>query len=532
PLAGAPDRSPIPLADSVSGGVAAVQAGARQARGAAGGLFARLVWRIQDLMPQRGPRYRKVTPMSSRRESQRRAAVALLAFVALVGVLGFGIWALVPGPKTADLTSLTVGQRALEAARSDIGQVFGEGIDLVADDQPKALELLTDAYHQLDAAAEAGIPEVTVGAERAKVVAGLDRIWHVVSIAPRSAFLFSDTSQAADLVGLVRGPDAAPYVLDRGAKTVFRIDLQQHKATVVVRAGQDAAGTKVAEPKFVAVGGPDLLVLDAKNVLWRWRPADREGAGTLTKVKVSGSTSWGADIRGIGTFIRNADEGLYNLYVVDPSERQVLRYSPAADGSGYPRAPTGYLATAQSVDGVSGLLIDGDVYLVDDGAIERLRGGRTGDWVAHPPGDELLRRAPRLLAVASPSPNGEGTLYAYDVANARVIAYDKVSGEFREQYRLAGGASGFSDVRGMYVTLGAEDEPPTLWWIIRNRLVSAVLQAVPEPSQGQPGQSSPAPTTTGSARPTGSSGAAPASNASASRRPGATPSQSAEGAAP
>ena len=43
PLAGAPDRGPIPLADNVSGGVAAVTASAGRAKAAAGGVFARAV---------------------------------------------------------------------------------------------------------------------------------------------------------------------------------------------------------------------------------------------------------------------------------------------------------------------------------------------------------------------------------------------------------------------------------------------------------------------------------------------------------
>ncbi|MEO7664129.1 MAG: hypothetical protein ABIV26_03320, partial [Candidatus Limnocylindrales bacterium] len=81
PLAGAPDRSPIPLADSVSGGVAAAQAGARRAGTVAGGVLERLVVRVQDSMPRRSPASRRVTPMSARRETQQRAAVAILAFV-------------------------------------------------------------------------------------------------------------------------------------------------------------------------------------------------------------------------------------------------------------------------------------------------------------------------------------------------------------------------------------------------------------------------------------------------------------------
>ena len=53
PLAGAPDRSPIPLADNVTGGVAAVQASAGRARDAAGGAVAGGIRRLQDLLPRR-----------------------------------------------------------------------------------------------------------------------------------------------------------------------------------------------------------------------------------------------------------------------------------------------------------------------------------------------------------------------------------------------------------------------------------------------------------------------------------------------
>ena len=81
PLAGAPDRSPIPLADNVQAAGVAVSAAAGNARIAAGGAVERLVAWVQDLMPQRKPAYRRVTPLASRRETQRRAALAVLALV-------------------------------------------------------------------------------------------------------------------------------------------------------------------------------------------------------------------------------------------------------------------------------------------------------------------------------------------------------------------------------------------------------------------------------------------------------------------
>ncbi len=491
PLAGAPDRSPIPLADSVSGGVAAVQAGARQARSAAGSLVNKITWRIQDLLPRRGTRYRKVTPLASRRESQRRAAVALLAFVAVVGALGVGVYLGAGAQPKEAISSVTAGQRALEEAKSALAQVFGVGIDLVADDRPKAEQLLTLAYRQLDLAAQAGIPARTIAPLREQVVEGLDRLYGVVPVADRLAFTFEAEGVTFDLASLVRGPDGVPYVLDRASKSVYRVDLKAKKATAILREGQAAAGSKAAEPRFMTVGGPDLLILDAKNVLWRWRPADKKGKGTLVRVKVNGSSGWGADVRMIGTFIRNPEQGLYNLYVVDPSERQVLRYAPASDGSGFPAAPSGYLATAQAVDQVTSIFIDGHLFLVDGGVVERFVSGRAGDWEAAPPGDTLLRAPPRYAYVASASPSGEGVLYAFDRANARLVALDKGTGEYREQYRLAGGDPDWQDLRAMYVVPGPEGEPDTLWWIDAARLGQVALAVVPDVATPSP---SPSPT--------------------------------------
>ena len=88
PMAGAPDRSPIPLADEVTGGVAAVQAVRRPgAKSAAGGTLRPDRRRAsRTSCPGAATPHRRVNPVSSRRESQRRAAVAVLAFVAVVAV--------------------------------------------------------------------------------------------------------------------------------------------------------------------------------------------------------------------------------------------------------------------------------------------------------------------------------------------------------------------------------------------------------------------------------------------------------------
>ena len=144
---------------------------------------------------------------------------------------------------------------------------------------------------------------------RKQAEAGLDRLYGVVPVASTNLFTFKPADGAApiDLGAMVRGPDGNPYVIDRSTKTVYRIGLKTKTATVVVKAGTKNKGGTVATPRFLAVGGQDLLILDSKNVLWRWRPADDTGKGTLTKVTLAGAASLGDDITAINTFLRPGD---------------------------------------------------------------------------------------------------------------------------------------------------------------------------------------------------------------------------------
>jgi len=292
-------------------------------------------------------------------------------------------------------------------------------------------------------------------------------------------------------------------VLDRTTKTVYRVDLRAKRATAVVRTGASASGTKVADPKLLAAGGPDVLVLDAKNVLWRWRPADAKGKGTLARIRIAESSTWGADVLGVGTYVRNTEDGLYNLYVLDPSEQQILRYSPAQDGSGYPGVGSGYLTTPQDVSRVSSMYIDGEVYLADGGIVERFVSGRGGDWGPDEPPDALLRPLPTYRLVASPGTRGEGTLYGYDPGSDRILAFDKASGKYQTQFRIAEGGPDWTDVRGFFVVNRANGQAPVVYWIDEKRIGAATLQDIstlPTPSPAPSGSPNASPA--GSAKPT------------------------------
>ncbi len=504
PLAGAPDRSPIPLADNVQAASAAMTNAAGNARSAAGGALERVVGRVQEFMPRRKPAYRRVTPLASRRETQRRAAVAALALITVVGGLGLAVYAFGGNSPQEAISSVNAGQKALTAAQERIDEVSGPGIDLIEDDPEQAMTLLTEAYEELDKAEAAKVSARVVDPLRAEVVAGLDRLYGVVPVETTDLFTFTpeEGADAFDLTAMVRGPDDAPYVIDAATKAVYRVDLKRMRATNVVREGKKAGGTTVAEPKFLAVGGRDLLILDSKNVLWRWRASDDAGKGTLTKVTVNGSTQWGDDITAIGTFLRDRERNLYNLYVVDPSEQQIRAYPPASDGGGFPAKPTGWLATARAVDEMSAMYIDGDIFITEAGILERFTRGKSDGWEADTPDDQLLRPAADLILVAGTGDQREGVVYAFDRRNDRVLAYDKAGGEYLAQYRIAGGSPAWADLRALYVVPGVDDAPPTLVWLGEDRIGEAQLVAVadvapratptatPEESEGSSGEPS------------------------------------------
>src|ERR1035437_8766183 len=201
-MAGAPERSPIPLADVVSGGMATVQMSARHAQVAADGWLRRGVYGIFDRMPQREMSRGRVMPMIVRRERQQRAAIAVVGL----------------------LTIITL-----------IGTVYGKVPDLLSNDPKKAGDYLKDAYLQLKVAQDNGYPPAQLADSQDQVTAGLNRFYNVTTIQPEVvASVGTD-----DLTGAVLGPpaDGAAYVLDRTAGTVYRISLDTGARIPVIEVG-------------------------------------------------------------------------------------------------------------------------------------------------------------------------------------------------------------------------------------------------------------------------------------------------------
>jgi hypothetical protein len=497
PLAGAPDRSPIPLADSVAGGVSAVRDTAQRAGGASASAIARIVDRGLDLLPRRRRGTLVVMSASERRRAERRVAGILLAALAVVLVAGTGAWLLGGHGQGQDIKRANTGESALQSARDQIDQVFGGGGDLVLANPQKALGLLRGAWVQLDAAEQAGVPAGRLQPLRDEVSGGLDRLYGAVYTSATTVVTMKKLDPAADLSGLVLGPDGAAYSIDRAAHTVVRFDLTKRTALVVARAG-DGPGTGMGDPWMLTTGGPDLVIVDRNGGVWRWRPADRQGHGTLGIIRIGGSVTWGTDIRDVETYVHNADAGLYNLYVVDPSSRQILRYSPAADGSGFPADPTGYLATAADVSSYEQIFIDGDVYALTTASVTRFVNGRPDSFAPQtPPDDQDLRPGHHYQLMTASATRQQGTLYVYDSAHQRIVAFDKAFGDYQGEYIAATGTPAFADVRGMFLVEPGGGKPSSIVWVTKDRVLVTVLQAAPAPgASASPAPPSPSPRAT------------------------------------
>jgi hypothetical protein len=284
----------------------------------------------------------------------------------------------------------------------------------------------------------------------------------------------------------VQGPDNAAYVIVGG--TVVRVDPGTGASAVIVRVG-DGGGNGIGAPALLARGGPDLLVVDVRGELWRWRPSDQVGGGTLDSISVSGEQAWGDDMVDLRTFLTNPDLGLYRLYVPHPASNQILRYEPTAANSGFSPPTPYFVGEGENVASFRQLFIDGDVYALTPDALLRYFNGRRSTFDLVPPPDaDDLRPSHRFGRMDATGTRGAGLIFVWDALHTRILVYDKADGAYVEQYLAADGSPAFEDVRGIYIIDRGEVEPPHLIWAAPGGLFQSVLEA---PAEAEP---SPEPT--------------------------------------
>ncbi|MEP7378740.1 MAG: hypothetical protein ABI725_04170 [Chloroflexota bacterium] len=479
PLAGAPITSPIPLADQITGAATAVQERAVAARGALREGLSGAINRVLDLMPRRRTSFRRISSTTTKRETQRRAALAILAGIGLVAVLGVGLWYWRPLRSDSPIDQVNQGEAALADAVASANQVFGAD-DLIHTDPNQAKTLLRDAWSNLAVARAAHVDATTISQLDAQLRLGLDELYATTQISPEQIYT---APAGARITALTQGPDDAAYAIV--GDTVVRVDPVTGAFTTVLQAG-DGPG-EIAAPRLLARGGPDLLIVDVDGGLWRWRPS-----GALGQIRLSGDQVWDETVVNIQTFLINADQGLYRIYVPYPKTAQILRYDPTADGGGF-AAPAPYFIS-ESVDVASfrQLYVDGDVYAVTADNVGQYFSGRQTAFSLDPPLDDGdLRPGHEYALLAATGVRADGNLYVWDKLWSRILVYDKGAGAYSTQFLAADGAEPLTDIAGMYVIDRGHSQPALLIFATSSGIFTVELSAGSGPS--------PSPTPTSSA---------------------------------
>jgi hypothetical protein len=408
-----------------------------------------------------------------------------LAAVLVAGV--GGATALVLSGSTPELNAAAQAREALRSAEIGITEALDPQTNLLVNDPARVKSLLLAAVANLNLAEAGGGPLAQIASLRAQATETLNKIFLVNATAPITLFDFQAAGATVEIQAIVQGPDGLPYVIDKVTGAVYRIDAERGRATVVYQPGFDLYGTRTGRALLLTAAGPDLVVFDASSNLWRWRPSDGAGKGTLVKLRVRDGELWGSDVKAIVGFAADPGTGLYRLYVVDPSARQILRYQPAPDGTGYPATPTAYLINPTSLGAITGIAIDGDVYMTSGGVLRRYSGGAPDDWSPAEIGDELLRPLLTPTLVMSAGASRTGITYVWDSSAHRVIAYSKASsGAMLAQYIISDDTDPVGEILGGYILPASDGGAPTFVWAEAGRVRSAVLG---KPVTQEPGAS-------------------------------------------
>jgi len=434
---------------------------------------------IKEAPPSLSPEH--VTKRQSAEEgatrSRRLAATALLATV-LIAALGGGaaVYLNQSNPNLDDASSARI---AMNEARRAVDEALSPSTNLLVNDPDRARTLLISATENLKLAEAGGASATEIQSLREQMSPALNRIFFLTEATVMEVFDFSSASVPIAIAAISQGPDGYTYIIDDNSGAVYRVDptaLPNPRATVVFQPGYDLYGSRTGRAQAIMSSGPDLVIFDASSNLWRWRPADNSGKGTLVKLRVRDGELWGSDVKIISGFAADEGTGLYRLYAVDPSARQILRYAPAPDGTGYPAPPTGYLINPTSLASVEALAIDGDLYLSQDGVIRRYVGGAVDDWTPADPGDGALRSAPEISLIFSSGASRTGVIYAWDSKSQRMLAYSKGgSGSVVGQYTILSPDGAPLNIVGGYISPAADGGAPTFVWAEGARIRSTVL---------------------------------------------------------
>jgi hypothetical protein len=486
PLAGLPDRSPVPLADAIGRWLYAARDRTAAVRGALGLALPRLAGVLLAFVPRRPPAYPRRIPRTAdiRDGRRRRAGATGMAAVAALVAVGGTVAGLPAARPTDAIPRATVARESIADGAALLAAVYARvgGADLVDRDPETASAYLADARVALERALAAGVTSGQLTALLAGVDGSLDRLHRVTRIATPA--VVADLGAALDDLEpaeMVAASDGTLWVLETGRGRVVRVDPAAGSGSVVYRAGQALpSGDLPGDPWMIATAATDVVVIDRNRAAWRIdltelvpRPMSLSGIGRLSPQTTL-----------IAALQHRPPLEIFNLYVVDASSGELSRWTPPpVIPVEYPDPGEPYLAGTPDLDprGARDLRVDVNGWLLYASTVTRIDFGTPrgqDEYSLDAPPDAGVRPALDYRLLDGATVGDRELLFVYDAASARLLAFQRADGAFVRQWMApeTGPAAGvLDDVRGLSVTSVA-DGPAAAYLLTADGVVRVVLE--------------------------------------------------------
>ncbi len=433
--------------------------------------------RFWDLMPRRRARAHEVSAIHSKAENRRRAAMGLLALVAVVFLVGVVLTLVPRGADVREVSRVAGSDNALGAALD----LANRADNLIGTEPGTALDYYREAWTEIERARATGLSAVALDDLEDRVSDGLDSLYGAKAIKVERLAKLPKNPDPAYLVSDDR--NGAVY-LDQKDGTVYRANLRNGKVAAIVRDGQKASGGKTIERPTQLAVADYVIVVDDKGRPFRWSPSNSAGAGTLAKITLRGRSSFEKDHGDIEAY--DPPVGNYRIYVAEPSLNQVMKYTQNFDGSSFAEPTTWLSSPSNEVTEIDQIYIDFDMYTLFDDTLRRYVAGKwDGSFnLDELPDDGDLRPGHEYTMVdGSGSDASLGRAYVYDAKHGRIVGFDKVDGSYIGQWYPRDDGRQMADIRGMYVIEGGLNKKGNkrrndqLVWVTPDGIYRAMLNA-------------------------------------------------------
>ncbi len=485
PLAGLPDHSPVPLADAIGSGLhrAGDAIDGAQALIAKGILYGVNI--LLAFVPRRRPAYPTSIPRTALREEGRRRRLGLLGMAGVAGLMAVGATvASLPNPDPTDaILRASIARTAVLEAQDLIATVNERvgGRDLVDREPETATELLNAAAAALRRATDAGVSSVDLAPLERRVGRGLDAVYAVTRI--------SETTTVADLgaafddfdpLDMALAGDGSLWVIELARGRVVRVDPATGDSVVVYRSGQELVGGIAGAPWMLATAATDMVLVDRQRQAWRFDLVEQ----VAHPLAMRGLDAVSAGSHLLAALQHRPPLEIFNLYLVDAAADEVRKWSAGSVVPvTYPGDPEQFLSEAPDLPAGAArdLLVDANLWLLHSDTVTRVNFGTPliqEDYSLDPPPDAAVRRSLGYTLLDAATIGERELFYAYDAANARIIAFQRADGAFVRQWLAPrdGAESGLLDTVLAMTVSSVADGPPAAYLLTPDRIVRIVLE--------------------------------------------------------